>query len=78
MVSLKYRCSFILLVGVLIFSYYQFHSAPVYFNEANKARALSTGYATELNNIETAYNQALAGNDVKQAEVQRKKITKQL
>jgi SSS family transporter len=62
---------FILLLGILIFSYYQFHRAPVYFNESNKELALQTAYADQLNEIEQQYDLAIKNRDLKQAETQR-------
>ncbi len=32
----------ILMLGVLVFSFYQYHKAPVYFNETQIARAKKT------------------------------------
>jgi len=58
---------FILLLGILIFSFYQYHKAPVYFNDANKQLALSTSFAPTLNAIETDYNEALQAGNHKQA-----------
>jgi len=49
---------FILLLGVLIFSYYLFHKAPVYFDET-KIRAASTSvYADTLSSIQKKYETA--------------------
>jgi SSS family solute:Na+ symporter len=46
----------ILLLGVLVFSFYQFHKAPVYFNETEVASAMQTPYKDSLIAIETKYN----------------------
>lgn len=63
---------FILLLGILIFSFYQYHKAPVYFNDANKQLALTTSYAPKLNSIEASYNEELrAGNSQKAASYQQ-------
>ncbi len=46
----------ILLLGVLVFSFYQFHKAPVYFNETQVTSAMQTPYRDSLVAIETRYN----------------------
>lgn len=53
---------FILLVGVLVFSFYQFHKAPIHFNENQVQRAKLTSYAGELEKLEARYN-LLSAND---------------
>ncbi len=53
----------ILLLGVLIFSFYQFHKAPIYFNETQIERAKETIYKDSLTTLELNYNKVLA-NDV--------------
>ncbi len=45
----------ILMLGVLVFSFYQFHKAPIYFNEAQMERAMQTSYKEELQNITHQY-----------------------
>ncbi|HSN09773.1 MAG TPA: sodium:solute symporter, partial [Hanamia sp.] len=46
----------ILMIGVLVFSFYQYHKAPVYFNETQVLRAKHTTYKSELINLENQYN----------------------
>ncbi|MEO8823399.1 MAG: sodium:solute symporter [Ginsengibacter sp.] len=46
----------ILLVGVLVFSFYQYHKAPVYFNETQVQRAKETSYKNDLVNLENQYD----------------------
>lgn len=53
----------ILLVGILVFSFYQHHKAPVYFDEAKVALASKTIYGDSLAAIEQKYNEVL-GNDM--------------
>ena len=53
----------ILLVGILVFSFYQYHKAPVYFDEAKVIVAKKTEYKDSLILIEQRYNRALADND---------------
>lgn len=58
---------FILFLGILIFSFYQFHKAPVYFNDANRQLALATPFASALNKIENNYNLALQSGNRQEA-----------
>ena len=53
----------ILLVGILVFSFYQYHKAPVYFDKAKVIVAKKTEYKDSLILIEQRYNRALADND---------------
>ncbi len=53
----------ILLLGVLVFSFYQFNKAPIHFNETQTARAHQTIYKSELVQLETTY-QSLPVTDV--------------
>jgi solute:Na+ symporter, SSS family len=46
----------ILLIGALVFTFYQFTKAPVFFNEALVTKAHTTSYKGELEKIELAYN----------------------
>jgi hypothetical protein len=50
----------ILLVGVLVFSFYQFHNAPVFFNQSLVDKANKTEYKSQLANIETAYKNSFS------------------
>ncbi len=50
----------ILLIGVLIFTFYLYHKAPVYFDEGTVARASQTSYNAELQKVQAAYDQAFA------------------
>lgn len=45
----------ILLIGVLVFSFYQFHKAPIFFNQALADRAESTVHGDKLRAIENEY-----------------------
>jgi solute:Na+ symporter, SSS family len=45
----------ILMLGVLVFSFYQFNKAPIHFNETQIERAHLTTYKTDLQNLETKY-----------------------
>ena len=54
---------FILLLGILIFSFYQYHKAPVYFDEAKVEKAEQTIYRDSLVLVEKKYEAALVIND---------------
>ncbi|MGN6418686.1 MAG: sodium:solute symporter [Pseudobacter sp.] len=58
---------FILLIGVLVFSFYQFYKAPAFFNLALEKRVQQTGYAPE-------YNAAVAKYEVLQEEKKQSTI----
>jgi SSS family solute:Na+ symporter len=45
----------ILLVGVLVFSFYQFNKAPIFFNDSLVAKAHQTNYSNQLSEIENSY-----------------------
>lgn len=47
----------ILLLGALLFTFYQFHSAPVFFNQAVAEKAKTTAYADTLGKLETRFMQ---------------------
>jgi len=54
----------ILLIGTLVFAFYQFTKAPVFFNDALVTKAHNTSYKGELENIEhvyTDYESAIPG-----------------
>ena len=58
---------FILLLGILIFSFYQFNKAPVYFDQAKVTVAKQTVYKDSLTALETRYDAALAAADIKES-----------
>ena len=62
----------ILMLGVLVFSFYQFHKAPIYFNETQASRAKETPYKESLVALEAKYAE-IQPNDV----VQKNKINKE-
>ena len=63
----------ILLLGVLVFSFYQFHKAPVFFNQSIVEQAQKTEYAGQLKNIETEYQNTLTALPDLQLELQEVK-----
>jgi Na+/proline symporter len=61
----------ILLLGVLVFSFYQFHKAPIYFNEIQIERAKETSYKDSLVLLESNYAKVLP-DDVAQKNIIKK------
>jgi len=47
---------FILLLGALVFMFYQFEKPPVYFNEPAYQRAMASGYAPQLDALQTEFD----------------------
>ena len=46
---------FILLVGLLVFVFYQFNPSPIHFNNSNSEQIQQTSYAGEFQNLETEF-----------------------
>lgn len=55
----------ILLVGVLVFSFYQFNRPPVFFNNYEVEQVKKSSYATQYNYLEQQYAQAFKQKTVK-------------
>lgn len=49
---------FILLIGALLFTFYQFNTAPIFFNKSVDEKAKQTSYKTELATIEQQFTKA--------------------
>src|SRR5205809_7518851 len=47
---------FILLLGAIVFMFYQFEKPPVYFNQPAYQRALENGYAPQLTTLPTQFD----------------------
>jgi Na+/proline symporter len=47
---------FILLIGVLVFIFYQFHQAPIFFNKVEVDRIENSVYKAEFKQLETDYH----------------------
>lgn len=47
---------FILLLGAMLFTFYQFNSSPVFFNKAVAEKAMATPYKDSLLSLETKFN----------------------
>ncbi|MDP4282924.1 MAG: sodium:solute symporter [Bacteroidota bacterium] len=59
----------ILMLGVLVFSFYQFNKAPIHFNETQIERAKTTSYKSELQNIEKQYAQVAPDDNVQKTKI---------
>jgi solute:Na+ symporter, SSS family len=51
---------FILLLGALVFMFYQFKKPPVYFNQPAYQRAMESGYAPQLDGLQTQFDSVFA------------------
>src|SRR5260370_13821351 len=47
---------FILLLGAIVFMFYQFEKPPLYFNQAAYQRAVGNGYAPQLGALQTQFD----------------------
>jgi SSS family solute:Na+ symporter len=48
---------FILLLGAMLFTFYQFNSSPVFFNKAVAEKAMATPYKDSLQRLENTFNE---------------------
>ena len=51
---------FILLLGAIVFMFYQFEKPPVYFNQPAYQRAMESGYAPQLDALQTQFDNVFA------------------
>ena len=51
---------FILLLGAMVFMFYQFEKPPVYFNQPAYQRAMESGYAPKLTQLQTQFDDVFA------------------
>jgi solute:Na+ symporter, SSS family len=51
---------FILLLGAIVFMFYQFEKPPVYFNQPAYERALESGYAPQLTELQRQFDEVFA------------------
>ena len=63
---------FILLLGILVFSFYQFHKGPVYFDEVTLSQARVSPKADSIKLLETRYDEAFANKNIPEANKIRK------
>lgn len=63
----------ILIIGVLVFSFYQYRQAPVFFNQALADKAMKTQYGSQLVQLEAAYKSQFSIIPSMQTELNRNK-----
>lgn len=63
---------FILLLGILIFSFYQYNKGPVYFDEVTLQAAKQTVKKDSINMLEMEYNKAFSAGKITEANTIRK------
>lgn len=63
---------FILLLGILIFSFYQYNKGPVYFDQVTLQEAKQTGKRDSLIMLEARYDAAFAAGNITEANAIRK------
>jgi Na+/proline symporter len=63
----------ILIIGVLVFSFYQFRQAPVFFNQALADKAMKTSYGPQLASLDSAYKIQFSVIPVLQTELNKTK-----
>ncbi len=63
---------FILLIGILIFSFYQYNKGPVYFDTVTMQQAKQTIKKDSLNMLQAQYNKAFVLSDKREANEIRK------
>ena len=61
----------VLMLGVLVFSFYLFNKAPVYFDETKQLQAENTSFAGELKLLEAKYNAAFENGNIDSATAMR-------
>ncbi|MBK6983715.1 MAG: sodium:solute symporter [Bacteroidetes bacterium] len=59
---------FILLIGVLVFTFYQFHQSPIFFNKVEVSSIQNSEYKEDFNALEKAY---VLAHTEKQVEVKK-------
>jgi len=55
----------ILLIGILIFAFYQFNTPPMFFNRVEVEQIKKSNYSEQYNGLEAQYNQAVADRKAK-------------
>jgi Na+/proline symporter len=56
---------FILLIGVLVFTFYQFHPEPVFFNQTEVIKLKNSKYQNQFNELEKAFQIAHKEKEIK-------------
>ncbi len=62
----------ILMLGVLVFSFYQYNKAPIHFNDTQVERAKETGYKNQLVHLETEYASLAPDDNADKSELKNK------
>jgi solute:Na+ symporter, SSS family len=65
----------ILMLGVLVFSFYQYNKAPIHFNEVQIERAKETGYKNKLVNLENTYASIPVRDNLQKAKIKNEYAT---
>ncbi|MBC8054142.1 MAG: sodium:solute symporter [Sphingobacteriaceae bacterium] len=61
----------ILLIGVLVFTFYQYEKPPLFFNSYELNKLEKSGYSSELNQIKLEYNQAFSDKQKQVSELSK-------
>ena len=59
----------ILMLGVLVFSFYQYNKAPIHFNQTQIEKAKGTSYKNELNQLESTYAKLAPDDNVQKSKI---------
>ena len=59
----------ILMLGVLVFSFYQYNKAPIHFNQTQIEKAKETSYKNELNQLESTYAKLAPDDNVQKSKI---------
>lgn len=59
----------ILMLGVLVFSFYQYNKSPIHFNEIQVERAKATGYQSQLNHLESEYASLAPDDNIQKSKI---------
>jgi SSS family transporter len=62
----------ILMLGVLVFSFYQYNKAPIHFNQVQIERGKQTAFKNQLENLETDYASVSPVDNLKKAKIKGK------
>src|SRR5438045_4096971 len=61
----------ILMIGILVFSFYHFNKSPIYFNDVQIASAKTTLKKDSLENLEKQYAFVAADNDIEKTTIRK-------
>jgi Na+/proline symporter len=57
------------MLGVLVFSFYQYNKAPIHFNETQVERAMQTDYKNQLNQLQVEYTSLASDDNPRKSEI---------